>query len=145
VSFGTTCRQFTFGLVNTDITFALSAYLIYKYGFTGNEAIGLMRLIRPGMVVGPQQQWLVRNAGQFSRWVRRCCGSARPPICVVETMCVLQPSRALTSTKPCRLQWPCVTSPHRRRRRRGGVSTPGPCTPPLSVCRSDSKVRRVQS
>ncbi|KAG7558208.1 hypothetical protein FFLO_02861 [Filobasidium floriforme] len=48
----------------------VSAYLIYKYGFTGHEAIGLMRLIRPGMVVGPQQQWLVGNAGRFSRWVR---------------------------------------------------------------------------
>jgi hypothetical protein len=29
--------------------------MIYKYGFTANEAIGFMRVVRPGSVVGPQQ------------------------------------------------------------------------------------------
>ncbi|QRW01374.1 hypothetical protein RhiLY_00371 [Ceratobasidium sp. AG-Ba] len=33
----------------------IGAYLIYKYGFTANEAIGFMRVVRPGCVVGPQQ------------------------------------------------------------------------------------------
>lgn len=33
----------------------IGAYLIYKYGFTANEAIGFMRVVRPGSVVGPQQ------------------------------------------------------------------------------------------
>lgn len=32
-----------------------TAYLIYKYGFTANEAIAFMRIVRPGCVVGPQQ------------------------------------------------------------------------------------------
>jgi hypothetical protein len=31
------------------------AYLIWKYGFTANEAIAFMRICRPGSVVGPQQ------------------------------------------------------------------------------------------
>lgn len=33
----------------------IGAYLIWKYGFTGNEAIAFMRIVRPGSVVGPQQ------------------------------------------------------------------------------------------
>ncbi|KAG8910546.1 cell division control protein 14, partial [Tulasnella sp. 408] len=33
----------------------IGAYLIYKYGFTANEAIAFMRIVRPGCVVGPQQ------------------------------------------------------------------------------------------
>lgn len=33
----------------------IGAYLIYKYGFTASEAIGFMRIVRPGSVVGPQQ------------------------------------------------------------------------------------------
>lgn len=32
-----------------------AAYLIWKYGFTANEAIAFMRIVRPGCVVGPQQ------------------------------------------------------------------------------------------
>lgn len=38
-----------------DISLLLPAYLIYKYGFTANEAIAFMRIVRPGCVVGPQQ------------------------------------------------------------------------------------------
>jgi len=33
----------------------IGAYLIWKYGFTANEAIAFMRIVRPGSVVGPQQ------------------------------------------------------------------------------------------
>jgi hypothetical protein len=38
----------------TLLTF-VAAYLIWKYGFTANEAIAFMRICRPGSVVGPQQ------------------------------------------------------------------------------------------
>ena len=33
-------------------------YLIKKYGFTGDEAIGWIRICRPGSIVGPQQKYL---------------------------------------------------------------------------------------
>lgn len=47
-----------------------SAYLIYKYGFTAHEVIGLMRLMRPGMVVGNQQHYLALNQIKWLGWVR---------------------------------------------------------------------------
>ncbi|KAL8983630.1 MAG: hypothetical protein Q9205_002190, partial [Flavoplaca limonia] len=46
----------------------IGAYLIYRYGFTGNEVIAFMRFMRPGMVVGPQQHWLHLNQGKFREW-----------------------------------------------------------------------------
>ena len=46
----------------------IGAYLIYRHGFAANEVIGFMRLMRPGMVVGPQQHWLYLNQGRFREW-----------------------------------------------------------------------------
>jgi cell division cycle 14 len=46
----------------------IGAYLIYRYGFSANEAIAYMRFMRPGMVVGPQQHWLHLNQGDFRQW-----------------------------------------------------------------------------
>ncbi|KAL9026589.1 MAG: hypothetical protein Q9196_004762 [Gyalolechia fulgens] len=46
----------------------IGAYLIYRHGFTGNEAIAFMRFMRPGMVVGPQQHWLHLHQGTFREW-----------------------------------------------------------------------------
>jgi cell division cycle 14 len=46
----------------------IGAYLIYRYGFTGNEVIAYMRFMRPGMVVGPQQHWLHLNQNTFRQW-----------------------------------------------------------------------------
>ncbi|KAL9615815.1 MAG: hypothetical protein Q9160_009237 [Pyrenula sp. 1 TL-2023] len=46
----------------------IGAYLIYRHGFTANEAIAFMRFMRPGMVVGPQQHWLHLNQGTFREW-----------------------------------------------------------------------------
>jgi cell division cycle 14 len=48
-----------------------SAYLIYKYHFSAQEAIGLMRLVRPGMVVGEQQQYMLLNQMKWVTWVSR--------------------------------------------------------------------------
>jgi protein-tyrosine phosphatase len=42
-------------LILRSIDTSTAAYLIWKYGFTANEAIAFMRIIRPGCVVGPQQ------------------------------------------------------------------------------------------
>lgn len=36
----------------------IGAYLMKHYAFTAREAIGWMRVCRPGSVIGPQQQFL---------------------------------------------------------------------------------------
>ncbi|CAN3487139.1 tyrosine-protein phosphatase Cdc14p [Diutina catenulata] len=46
----------------------IGAHLIYTHGFTANECIGYMRMLRPGMVVGPQQHWLYLHQQQFRDW-----------------------------------------------------------------------------
>lgn len=46
----------------------IGAYLIYKHSFTANEVISFMRIMRPGMVVGPQQHWLHINQHHFVAW-----------------------------------------------------------------------------
>lgn len=46
----------------------IGAYLIYTHGFTANECIAYMRIIRPGMVVGPQQHWLYLHQNEFRDW-----------------------------------------------------------------------------
>ncbi|GAA6007605.1 hypothetical protein JCM10207_006401 [Rhodosporidiobolus poonsookiae] len=46
----------------------IGAYLIYKHGFTADEAIGFMRLMRPGSCVGPQQHFLYENQMEWVRW-----------------------------------------------------------------------------
>lgn len=62
----------------SSVSFALScafflayitAYLIYKYAFSAQEVIGFMRVIRPGMVVGPQQQYMLSNQMKWAGWV----------------------------------------------------------------------------
>ncbi|GAA5829948.1 hypothetical protein JCM11251_007944 [Rhodosporidiobolus azoricus] len=49
----------------------IGAYLIYKHGFTADEAIGFMRLMRPGSCVGPQQHFLYENQLEWVRWSAR--------------------------------------------------------------------------
>ncbi|KAK0453198.1 tyrosine protein phosphatase [Armillaria borealis] len=46
----------------------IGAYLIWKYGFTANEAIAFMRIVRPGSVVGPQQQFMYLKQLEWSKW-----------------------------------------------------------------------------
>lgn len=46
----------------------IGAYLIYTHGFTASECIAYMRMIRPGMVVGPQQHWLYLHQNEFRDW-----------------------------------------------------------------------------
>ncbi|KAE8271048.1 hypothetical protein A4X09_0g1303 [Tilletia walkeri] len=53
------------GLGRTGVL--IGAYLIWNHGFTANEVIGFMRLMRPGCVVGPQQHFMYT---QFVEWVR---------------------------------------------------------------------------
>ncbi|TFK56137.1 phosphatases II [Heliocybe sulcata] len=46
----------------------IGAYLIWKYGFTAHEAIGFMRIVRPGSVVGPQQQYMYLKQLEWVKW-----------------------------------------------------------------------------
>ncbi|KIJ32361.1 hypothetical protein M422DRAFT_184583 [Sphaerobolus stellatus SS14] len=46
----------------------IGAYLIWKYGFTANEAIAFMRIVRPGCVVGPQQQYMYLKQLEWAKW-----------------------------------------------------------------------------
>ncbi|KAF8735653.1 hypothetical protein AX14_001709 [Amanita brunnescens Koide BX004] len=46
----------------------IGAYLIWKYGFTANEVIGFMRIVRPGSVVGPQQQYMYIKQLEWTKW-----------------------------------------------------------------------------
>ncbi|EIW73017.1 hypothetical protein TREMEDRAFT_25011, partial [Tremella mesenterica DSM 1558] len=55
------------GLGRTGVL--IGAYLIYKYSFSAQEVIGFMRIIRPGMVVGPQQQYMLLNQMKWIGWV----------------------------------------------------------------------------
>lgn len=46
----------------------IGAYLIWKYGFTAHEAIAFMRIVRPGSVVGPQQQYMYVKQLEWAKW-----------------------------------------------------------------------------
>ncbi|THV05392.1 phosphatases II [Dendrothele bispora CBS 962.96] len=66
----------------------IGAYLVWKYGFTANEAIAFMRIVRPGSVVGPQQQYLYLKQLEWSKWaaldeVRKIQAVASAPAPVV--------------------------------------------------------------
>ena len=54
------------GLGRTGVL--IGAYLIWKYSFNANEVIGLMRVMRPGCVVGPQQQFIYENCQEWVKW-----------------------------------------------------------------------------
>lgn len=56
----------------------IGAHLIYTHGFTANECIAYMRMIRPGMVVGPQQHWLYLHQNAFRDWRHTMCLDNRP-------------------------------------------------------------------
>ncbi|KAG0144068.1 hypothetical protein CROQUDRAFT_80351 [Cronartium quercuum f. sp. fusiforme G11] len=49
----------------------IGAFLIYKYAFTAEEAIGFMRIMRPGTCVGPQQHFLYEHQMTWVKWAAR--------------------------------------------------------------------------
>ncbi|WVF66542.1 hypothetical protein IAT40_001282 [Kwoniella sp. CBS 6097] len=57
------------GLGRTGVL--IGAYLIYKYQFSAPEVIGFMRIVRPGMVVGPQQHYMINNQMKWAGWAAR--------------------------------------------------------------------------
>ena len=53
------------GLGRTGTLIAL--YIMQHYGFTAREAMGWLRIVRPGSVIGPQQQYLVDREAVMRR------------------------------------------------------------------------------
>lgn len=60
------CLQCKAGLGRTGTL--IGAYLIWKFGFTATEAIAFMRIVRPGTVVGPQQQYMYLKQLEWAKW-----------------------------------------------------------------------------
>ncbi len=52
------------GLGRTGVL--ICAYMIKHFGFTAEEAIGYIRICRPGSVIGPQQKFLISKAKQLA-------------------------------------------------------------------------------
>ena len=53
------------GLGRTGTLIAL--YMMKHFGFTANEAMGWLRICRPGSIIGPQQQFLVDQEDRMHR------------------------------------------------------------------------------
>lgn len=53
------------GLGRTGVL--ICAYLIKHHGFSAEEAIGYIRVCRPGSVIGPQQNYLLSKAKQLAQ------------------------------------------------------------------------------
>ena len=72
------------GLGRTGTLVAL--YMMKHHGFSAREAMGWLRIVRPGSVIGPQQQYLcemeavMRSAGDWSRRRRSVLGLATPAL-----------------------------------------------------------------
>lgn len=99
------------GLGRTGVL--IGAYLIYKYGFTASEAIGFMRLMRPGCVVGPQQHFMYEQATTWVRWgvedhlraelqreATAASAVAQPAATVTETTATATTATATAATAP---------------------------------------------
>ena len=71
------------GLGRTGTLIAL--YMMKHHGFTAREAIGWLRIVRPGSVIGEQQQYLcemegvMRGTGQLARYRRSIVHWHPPP------------------------------------------------------------------
>lgn len=46
----------------------IAVHLMKTYGMTAREVIAYLRLMRPGSVVGPQQNWLEENESKILSW-----------------------------------------------------------------------------
>ena len=53
------------GLGRTGVL--ICAYMIKHYGFSAHEAMGYIRVCRPGSVIGPQQHYLISVAPKLAQ------------------------------------------------------------------------------
>ncbi|GAA5889862.1 hypothetical protein JCM5296_002366 [Sporobolomyces johnsonii] len=109
----------------------IGAYLIYKHGFTADEAIGFMRLMRPGSCVGPQQHFLYENQLEWVRWAAqdelRAEFAARNPLPAASA---IAPSSA-EAEAPNAAARP-ITPPNEAELARSRATTPGGPVPPTT-------------
>mmetsp|Transcript_2059 Transcript_2059/g.2504 ORF Transcript_2059/g.2504 Transcript_2059/m.2504 type:complete len:634 (-) Transcript_2059:61-1962(-) len=61
----------------------IGAYLMKHYKFSAAEAIGWMRICRPGMVIGPQQHFLQEHEQQL--WQEGMTHNSSPTISIMDT------------------------------------------------------------
>ncbi|GAA5948893.1 hypothetical protein JCM10213_005753 [Rhodosporidiobolus nylandii] len=103
----------------------IGAYLIYKHGFTADEAIGFMRLMRPGSCVGPQQHFLYEHQLEWVRWAAQ--DQLRAELAASGTL-----ASTSTSTSAAKQQARPITPPNEQELERERATTPGglpPTTP----------------
>ena len=65
------------GLGRTGVL--ICCYLIKHHGFSAEEAIGYIRVCRPGSVIGPQQSFLLANAPRLAREGKLARASGKNP------------------------------------------------------------------
>lgn len=56
-----------------------ACYIIRNYGFTGHEAIGWLRICRPGSIIGPQQHYVLKYHELFVKHQPHRYRTASPP------------------------------------------------------------------
>ncbi|ORY74516.1 protein-tyrosine phosphatase-like protein [Leucosporidium creatinivorum] len=120
----------------------IGAYLIYKHGFSADEAIGFMRLMRPGSCVGPQQHYLYENQMTWVRWAAMDAIKAEQRLLTLASQTAEADRQRLATTTPP-LQTPKapkrpITPPNEETLARSRQVTPGasatvPRTPGRSV------------
>ena len=59
----------------------ICCYMMKHYGFTAHEAIGYIRICRPGSVIGCQQQWLEEKEAWCHAQARLSCLASLPASC----------------------------------------------------------------
>ncbi|WOO85666.1 Tyrosine-protein phosphatase CDC14 [Vanrija pseudolonga] len=104
------------GLGRTGVL--IGAYLIYKYQFSASEVIGFMRIIRPGMVVGPQQRYMQLNQMKWAGWAVMDAAAKNQGALSLPSP-PMNPKEALPATEP--------------------TDTPRPLTPARRVTATSSK------
>ena len=67
---GIPARQAGLGRTGTLI----GLYMMKHFGFTARETLGWLRIVRPGSVIGPQQQFLCEEEAKMHRSPSEACG-----------------------------------------------------------------------
>ncbi|KAJ3723388.1 protein-tyrosine phosphatase-like protein [Lentinula raphanica] len=122
----------------------IGAYLVWKYGFTANEAIAFMRIVRPGSVVGPQQQYLYLKQLEWSKWAaideaRKIQAAAVAVTAAPPTLALVTPATPPADTDEEQQQPPIRPSTPTE----STMSSLPPVTPSRHVAAAAAKAREI--